>query len=155
MHQDFEMFDARPSQRTAVVTRRLLNESERLEDVRPRAERLGLEPTRAQYQYTVSAAGLGQEVAIMSVIELEPGLAFVASVWTSHTYQRCGLATQLHAAVLRDFGALAVEDFCASGEYQLLARLADNGREVSERTGVPHLGIHRHNRLVERMFIVS
>jgi hypothetical protein len=138
MHQDFHALCAPPSARRVTV--------------RPRREIEGSEPTRPQWDYAVLVDD--RPAGVLQLIELEPDLAFVAWVRVDAWARGLGVGAALHRAALADFAALAVEDFASADELRLIDAMARHGHRVTTRTDQSALGIMRHRRVVDRMYVI-
>lgn len=152
MHQDFRVYDIPVTARTCSITRARLASDQLNYNVRPIRERLGHEPTRAQYAYTAIVDGC--TAGELQMIELEPGLAFVAWVGVVPAYRRRGVAEALHRRVIADLGSLAVEDFASDAELYLIAALRESGLVLGVRS-LADLEINRHCKIVDRVYTIT
>lgn len=156
MHEDFAIYHRPFSCRELTIGRVPALAPNR--SVMPVDERrewsVGVPPAHQQWLYTATVRG--REAGQLQLIDLRDtaGFAFIADVYVQRAYRGHGVGEALHCAVLRDFGTLAVEDFCSRDEQALLCRMARD-YAVAERSDVEPLGIQRHCAVVTRMFTLT
>lgn len=150
MHQDYrDLYGPVSAARCQIVR---TQRTDLNQNIRPRGERDGIEQTRSQWDYMIQVDG--RDAGMIQVVELELGMAFVGWVHVQGWARGLGLGIALHQRVLDDYGTLAVEDFASSAELGLLATMARAGHPVTVRDGQSSLGITRHCKTVERMYVL-